>query len=77
MRKVTKEEATRTTHLDDCTGWEDCECFHSLWSHAEVYRMQAEIEQLRSRICSMRNALQELSQPIPGDRATDYEMGGI
>lgn len=40
MRTVTLEDATRTKHLPDCIGYEDCTCFGSYWRHADIYKLQ-------------------------------------
>ena len=50
MRTITKEQAERTTHLRWCTGYEDCDCFSSLWRHRDIYEMQSEIARLRAEI---------------------------
>lgn len=77
MREITEEEACRTEHLPDCVGYEDCQCFSDLWSHADIYAMQKEINQLRQRICELRGSLQKLAHPQSGDIATDYELEQI
>ena len=50
MRTITREQAERTKHLRWCPGYEDCDCFSSLWSHKEIYEMQSEIERLRAEV---------------------------
>ena len=52
-RKVTKADATRKKHLKDCAGYEDCTCFSSVWSHADIYKMQQRIEKLRSALLAL------------------------
>jgi len=52
-RQITKADATRKKHLKECAGYEDCNCFSSLWSHAEIYLMQQRIAQLREALLSL------------------------
>jgi hypothetical protein len=52
-RQITKADARRTKHLKGCAGYEDCTCFSSVWSHADIYRMQQRIAQLREALLSL------------------------
>jgi hypothetical protein len=60
MRIVTKEDADRTEHVAGCCGYEDCDCFYSLWSHRDVYDMQTMIDQLASCLDMMTTAVETL-----------------
>jgi hypothetical protein len=57
MRQITIEEATRTEHLPDCAGYEDCECFSSRYNHSEIYAMQQQIDKLRREVNILRENL--------------------
>ena len=50
---ITKADARRTKHLKGCAGYEDCNCFSALWSHADIYRMQRRIALLREALLSL------------------------
>ena len=72
MRQVTKDEAERTDHLPDCTGWEDCDCFMSLWRHSEIYQLQLANYRMLYALMTIR-AMAESA----GFDMRDLEMGKI
>ena len=41
MIQITFEQAKRTEHVEDCCGWEDCDCFSARHYHRDVYNMQS------------------------------------
>lgn len=66
MRQVTKEEAERTEHLDDCAGYDDCECFDERHSHREVYEVQQERNRMRSALWHIMDAAaMDKADPLP------------
>jgi hypothetical protein len=72
MHQVTKEEAERKEHLPDCAGHEDCDCFHTLWSHAEIYRLQFANYQMLHALMTIKDMPNK-----PGYDMRDLEMSAI
>jgi hypothetical protein len=90
MREITKEEAERAEHLEDCAGYDDCDCFCTRHSHADIYELQQEVQrqvkanaELKWRIAKMRNLMQRTvcelqvaSSLKNGDIVTQYDEKG-
>lgn len=62
MRIISHEAATRTEHLPDCLGYEDCECFSERHRHADVYEMQLRIAMLKIALSRAREHAPNSSQ---------------
>jgi hypothetical protein len=72
MRQVTKEEAERTEHLPCCSGYDGCDCFHGIWSHAEIYQLQFANFQMLHALMAIKVMAEN-----PGYDMRDLDMAAI